>query len=262
MTMRINFFEEYATDDNLSKLALVSWPATVFIADSSLIDFAMHIQDYEQQYPHITFGWWPLLPVSYWLSGLANPEEIGALLNALLAWPHERTLPILLDLELPQKASLYLTSLAHLRANRRLLADFLANAPDHNLRVYTAEYPSPNALISRLISALGISPPFSLPHTKLPMCYSSMMRKYFGERVWKWMQRFETRFMQDHPERVGLALGVIATGVLGNEPLLTAQGLADDLEWAERSGAREVCIFRLGGLNESYVSVIERFLTQ
>lgn len=260
--MRINFFEEYATDDNLAKLALVSWPASVFIASPSLTEFAARIQTYERQYPHITFGWWPTLPKSYWLSGLADPQETRALLNALIVWPHERMLPVLLDLELPSKPPLYLTNSRHIRANKRLLANFLASAPEHNLQVYTAEYPAPNAFMSAIISALGISPSFSLPHTKLPMCYSSMMRHYFGERVWRWMRRFETRFIQAHPERVGLALGVTATGVLGNEPLLSAQDLAADLEWAAQSGAREVCIFRLGGVNESYVAVIQQYATE
>jgi hypothetical protein len=260
--MRISFFEEYPTDENFAKLALIPWPSTIFIASPSLEDFTSRILSYERRYPHITFGWWPLLPNSYWLSGLANPQEASELLGALTAKRHERILPVLLDLELPRNIWHYLTNIVHLRANKRLIADFLASAPQYNLRVYTAEYPCPNSVVFRIMDMLGVSPPLSLPHVKLPMCYSSMMRKYFGEKLWNRMQSFATRSIQAHPDRVGLGLGVTATGVLGNEPLLTAKQLADDLDWAEQSGAREVCIFRLGGLNESYISVMQRYATQ
>ena len=259
--MRINFFEEYPADENLAKLALITWPSTVFIASPSLKEFESRIRNYGPQYPHITFGWWPLIPHSYWLSGLANPKELTELLTTLTAKKQERQLPLLLDMELPRKARLYLKNSVHLRANKQLIADFLASTPQYNLRVYTAEYPCPHRVVARIMSLLGVSPPLILPHTKLPMCYSSMMRKYFGEKLWKQMQRFEAISIQAHPDRVGLGLGVTATGVLGNEPLLTVRQLEDDLDWAEQSGVREVCIFRLGGLNEAFVSVMHKYAT-
>ena len=57
-----------------------------------------------------------------------------------------------------------------------------------------------------------------------------------------------------------LGLGTIATGVQGNEPLLSKKSLKRDLTLAKNLGVREVVIFRLGGLNKKYKEVLEEFV--
>ncbi len=54
--------------------------------------------------------------------------------------------------------------------------------------------------------------------------------------------------------------GTIATGVLGNEPILKFEQLTTDLQNAKDAKIKECVIFRLGGLNKSYVKVIEKFV--
>jgi hypothetical protein len=58
---------------------------------------------------------------------------------------------------------------------------------------------------------------------------------------------------------VGVGLGTIATGVMENEPILKPDELRADLRWAERAGAEKATIFRLGGVDEAYLDVLEEF---
>ena len=257
--MRINFFEEFPTAENLARLDMVTWPATIFLACSSLEEFEHVVNQYQREHPQIVFGWWPVIPDSYWISGFANPTDIERIFSLLTARSHERELSILLDLELPRKVLPYIKNMWRIRSTRRRISRFIADAPQYNLRIYTAEYPAPNRMVYRIMCHLGLSPDFSAPHVKIPMCYSSMVRKSLGHRTWAKMQGFVSTLIREHLNSVSLGLGVTATGVYGNEPIIPPQELADDLAWAERSGAEEVFIFRLGGLNEAYLSRIHKY---
>ncbi|HWC57396.1 MAG TPA: hypothetical protein VG621_00370 [Candidatus Paceibacterota bacterium] len=256
--MRINFFEEYPTEENMNKLEMVDWPATVLVAAPSLSAFESIRSVYTSKYSHITFGWWPTIPDSYWVSGFATPLSLDRLFAEITSKKQEDELPILVDLELPRKKSLYFKNLFTITKNKKKIHNFFEEAPNHNVKVYTAEYPALNNLFLRCWRMLGISPPFTLPHTKLIMCYTSMGEKSLGKKVWSRAKQFEKQFASLHPHRVGFGLGTIATGVSGDEPILSPEALIADLHWAKQTSAKEVFIFRLGGLNEVYVSTIKR----
>jgi hypothetical protein len=243
---------------NLNKLALVDWQATVLVAAPALNDFESIRNEYGSRYPHITFGWWPTLPGSYWVSGLASPRDLEHVFSEILSKSHERELPVLIDLELPLNKRLWLKNLKYLFSNKRKLAEFFIQAPAYNLKIYTAEYPAATAFMRWAYRLLGISPSFALPHTKLPMCYSSMIDAKAGRRGLQKIQNFERDFARAHPKRVGFGLGTIATGVQGNEPILSLEGLAADFAWASRSGVEEVFIFRLGGLTTDHLTCIRQ----
>ena len=57
-----------------------------------------------------------------------------------------------------------------------------------------------------------------------------------------------------------VGLGTIATGILGNEPILSPQNLERDLHNMKKIGIKEVVIFRLGGLDKEYVKVLTKFI--
>lgn len=253
--MRINFFEEYPSEENIAKLALVDWPATVFLAAPSTKEFEYIKSKHAGTYPHITFGWWPTIPGSYWISGIANPSDIDRFLVELSV-PHTEEVVLLVDLELPRKKSLYVRNLFAIPKNKKKIESFLERAKDFNLKIYTAEYPVLGNGLVALWRLLGISPALMLPHTRIAMCYSSMGRKALGHRIWAKVQRFEQRQARAHPGRIALGLGTLATGVLGNEPILSAADLREDLDWAARSRVEEIFIFRLGGLDKSYIEVL------
>lgn len=255
--MKINFFEEYPTEATMAKLDMVDWPATILIAAPSFKEFESIRLTYTQKYPHIIFGWWPTVQNSYWVSCFANPSDLDRLFTEITSKKQEYNLPILIDLELPLKKYLYLKNIFAIRKNKEKIKKFLHTAPDYNLKIYTAEYPAPNNLFLKLWQFFGISPAFSFRHTKLVMCYTSMGLKSFGKRVWAKIQRFEKHFALLNRNLVGFGLGTIAIGVLGNEPILSPENLRADLQWAKESNAKEVFIFRLGGLNESYILAIK-----
>src|SRR5258708_3650316 len=179
--MRINFFEEYPSEENLTNLDLVDWPATVFVATPSLEAFEKIRDHYATRYPSITFGWWPTLPESYWVSVFSSPRDLKALFSQLTSKVHEKELLVLIDLELPLKKRLYLKNIFFTRGNKKKILAFFSKAPSYNIKISTAEYPSFSSWISWIWRVLGLSPSLSYPHTKIPMCYSSMGLKLFSE---------------------------------------------------------------------------------
>lgn len=86
-----------------------------------------------------------------------------------------------------------------------------------------------------------------------------MISKSFGKKTWNKVKKFEKSFAQLNPKFLSVGIGTIATGVFGNEPILPPEGLYKDLEWAKSTGTDEIFIFRLGGLNKEYISVIKEF---
>lgn len=194
--MRINFFEEYPTPENMSKLGLVTWNCTVLVAASSMYEFEKIQQKYIMLYPHITFGWWPTVPGSYWISGLANPNDLNRIFNEILSKKQERELPILLDLELPHNKWLYVRNIFNLHKNKNKIKRFLQNAEKNNLKIYTAEYAAFSKLLLNVWRFFGISPDFGLSHIKLPMCYSSMLVQMSGKNIWQKVKTFEKKLAQ------------------------------------------------------------------
>ena len=258
--MKISFFEEYPTEETMKTLDLIHWESTVFLASPSFIEYRRLCTLYTSKYPHVTFGWWPTVSGSYWISALSDPQSLEKTFTEIISSSHEHKVPVLIDLELPRSRLTCIKNILHIRNNKKRIDSFFKEASLHNIALFTAEYPSPNNLMYALWKLLGLSPRLSLPHTKIPMCYSSMVRTSFGEKILKRIQVFEHRFANKHTDRVCFGLGTIATGVTGNEPLLSIRRFENDLTWARESGMREVFIFRLGGLNTEYLSMIEKFL--
>ena len=255
--MQINFFEEYPTTANMSKLDLIDWPSILLVAAPSLFEFENICKKYANKYPHITFGWWPTIPDSYWVSGLANPQDLKLLFKQLTLKINTKTLPVLIDFELPIKKHLYLKNILHIRQNKQIISNFFADSNIYNLKIYTAEYPSINKSMHFLWRTLGLSPPFSSGHTKIPMCYSSMKPNRYGDVLWNRVKIFQNKLAQKYPNRISFGLGLIANGVYEDEPILTTEKLRLDIEWARNCNISEIFIFRLGGMSEQYVEILK-----
>ena len=86
------------------------------------------------------------------------------------------------------------------------------------------------------------------------MYYTSMhgRRKGCMGSISKLVKRF--------PKRTAVGLGTLATGVLENEPILSAADLERDLEDMQEIVVNEVYIFRLGGLTKAHLKVIKKFI--
>jgi hypothetical protein len=255
--MKVNFFEEYPTEENMSKLDDVDWQSLILVAAPSLSDFKYIQETYSPRYPLITFGWWPTIPGTYWVSGFSNTADLKKLFNELTNKRQEKELSILIDLELPFKSPLYFKNIFNLRKNKKIIEELLIKSSELNLKIYTAEYPKMNDFMYWLWRLLGVSASFKYPHTKLPMVYMSILLKSFGKYISYKVKKYENIYARKNPNRVGFGLGTIAIGILENEPILLSQQLKEDLEWANATGAEEVFIYRLGGLNGEYLAQIK-----
>ena len=89
----------------------------------------------------------------------------------------------------------------------------------------------------------------------IKMMYRSM--HHFSENTLKKECRLG---LQQHGKKFCIALGTIATGVNGHEPLLSGLQLRNDLKTAKKLGVSEGIIFRLGGLNEVHQKNISEAL--
>ena len=80
--------------------------------------------------------------------------------------------------------------------------------------------------------------------------YDYFNEEFFDKEMKRGIKEFKDRFIP--------CFGTIAVGIQENEPILSAKQLEKDLTTAKKHKCREVIIFRLGGLNEKYVKVLER----
>jgi hypothetical protein len=245
--MRINFFEEYPEDD-LEHAAGISFPATVFIAAESVDEYRHHRDRLTDINPELDPAYWAVLPDSYWVSPFASTSE----LDDLFADAEALDDPVLLDLELPLlEPRLFLANATQFRHNKRRIREFLRET---DADVATAEYP-PAPIFQRLYGPLGVAfDSRSYGHTRYLMYYTSLLSPRIQNVVGDAVERTVERDWD-----VGLGLGTIATGVMEDEPILSAESLRADLRHAERMGVEKVTIFRLGGLDERYLDVLAAF---
>ncbi len=114
-------------------------------------------------------------------------------------------------------------------------------------RITTAEFPA----LSFFKKAMGLN--YEVKTEKSLMFYSSMGSKTINNYVKKRLRKITDK------TNYSISLGTIAIGILGNEPILTPENLERDLEFVKNSGFDKVTIFRLGGLNQKYINIINFF---
>ena len=79
---------------------------------------------------------------------------------------------------------------------------------------------------------------------RIKMCYSEAALKILGKSFAK--------------KGFKIGLGCIATGIYGDEKTISPEKLGKEISRAKAYNANEVIIFRLGGLNEEYISEIKK----
>ncbi len=253
--MRIDFFEEFATKENLDKLKLIDFPSTLYVSAGSMEEFKAVKKRITAINRKIEVGYWPVLKESYWVSPFSYSRELKGLYSDLSGNRKKTPLKILLDLELPfLKKRLFFLNLFSFFKNKRLIRKLFLESRKLNLSIFTAEYPVVN---EKKLEFLGIS--YSIeehPHKKIIMFYSSIIRNKFLENRFK--QNIE-KIHKEFGEKIQVGLGTIAKGILGNEQILSSKGLDRDLSYFNALGVKNVVIFRLGGLNNEYVKIIKKY---
>lgn len=240
--MKISFFEEYPTKENLAKLSLIRFNAKIFIAAKSLEEFnRINLpKRFEKVY-------WPVLSESegYWLSPWAKAKAVKRIFSEL----HGKHIPVMLDLEFPRRKYLIISQIFSAVQGYRLVRNFIKS---YKGKIYTSEYMFDSGILNRLLflSGLSFSPALFGSHM-IKMLYSSMHN--FSESFMR--SEMETG-VKKYGQKFAVALGVTAIGQRHSEPIITAERLEKDITLCKRIGISEVIIFRLGGINREYMNAI------
>lgn len=254
--MIFNFFEEYPTKNNLEKAKLIDFKSTIFLTANSFKEYKENEKLLLSINPNLSIAYWPIIPNSYWISPFSNTEDLQNLIKEIFSI--NEPLTILVDLELPlvKHKELYFKNFFSFWKNKKILKRFFKEAPTHNIKIITAEYP-PFFIGSNFIyRLLGISfDTKKYKHSQCIMFYTTLCKKFSLKIIRRKLVPIKKR----NPN-LQIGLGPIATGVYGNEPILSPESFEEDLNFSLDNGMNTINIFRLGGLNKEYVRRIERFI--
>jgi len=79
-SMRIDFFEEIPTIDNLEKAILIDFPSTIYLAANSLEEFRELEKNLSLINPELEAGYWPILEKTYYISPFCYTYELENLI--------------------------------------------------------------------------------------------------------------------------------------------------------------------------------------
>jgi hypothetical protein len=246
--MKIHFFEEFPDKSSLRKIRYVNWKSTIYVAARSVREFKSVIKNHTQK--GITFAWWPILTKKegYWLSPFSSPNAVKRVINDAV----RNNVQVMWDAELPFRHPLLFLRIDNFLRNKRTIPKFFKK---HGKKIVTAEYPVKNRFVHWIFKRMGVSfSPQKYRNTKIVMYYTSMHRL-----IPSFLLSGIEGMHKLYGRKLHVALGTIATGVVGNEPILSPKKLERDLNEMKKIGVKDVVIFRLGGMNERYRNVLETF---
>lgn len=243
--MKIEFYEEFPSEENLKKLKLIKFHTKIFIASNSVDEFKKYEKIARSYKNNLEVAYWPIVKNSYWISPLSNSRDLTELFNELEKIKN----PLLIDLELPlaKRWKMYFKNIFHFRKNKKLIRKFIER---NKAWITTAEYPF--AFVSKFMKLIGLN--YNINYERSIMWYSSMFSKSLNKKIKFNLVRIKNK------SNLSISLGTIAVGILGNEPILSPENLEKDLEFVKKYGFKKVVIFRLGGLNKDYLNVLHKFV--
>jgi hypothetical protein len=251
--MKFNFFEEYSTLENLEKAKLVDFKSTIFLTANSFNEYKENKRLLTSINSNISTAYWPILPNSYWISPFSYTKDLQNFIKEIFLINEPLTLLIDLELPLVKHKELYFKNFFSFWKNKKIIKKIFQEAQSHNINIVTAEYPPFFVGINFIYRLLGIS--FNVKkykHTQCIMYYTSMIS---NKLLLKLIRNEITKARKLNPN-LQLGLGTIATGVLGNEPILSIESLKSDIDFMKVNNIKTGIIFRLGGLNESYLKLL------
>lgn len=260
--MRISFYEEFPTKENLDKIKLINFPTKLIVAAKSLNGF-YSIKDLIKKYDNKNIKeivYWPVLEKDegYWFSAFSKNSALKRIILELQQ--NKKPLTIMWDAELPFYKSLILKEVFNYFKNRKIILDFFRNAEKYQIKILASEYPLESRFLRNLLFDLFLisSDTKKYNNKKIAMLYTSFLKnhsdieKFLEKQIQIGKRQFGKDFM--------VALGTIATGINGDEPILKPEELERDLKILKKNGISEVVVFRLGGLDKGYVNVIKKHM--
>lgn len=248
--MIISFFEEFPNGLNLRKTSLLSSPTKLYLAARGVREFK-HLTSKIEDKNIKQFIYWPLLQrkEGYWISPFSQRKALLRIFKEL----EKEHIPVMLDLELPttQNPWLYFTQLPYFWGNKRLIQQFIHN---YQGDIYLAEYYPEGKRSEKMLQFLGLH--YAHPKIRvIKMLYRSM--HHFSD---DFLRGELQRGKKEYGSCFIPSFGVLAPGIMGNEPVLSPRQLEQDLRIAKEEGMEEVIVFRLGGLDEKYGKVLRKFI--
>lgn len=250
--MQISFFEEFPEKKNLDKLKILKSPIKLYLAAKSLSEFLKLKKKIQKKYPKKVkeFIYWPLLETKegYWISPFSHRKALKRIFEEL----KNKKVPVMLDLELPttRNSSLYILQLIYFLENKKSIKDFLR---DYKGQLYVAEYYPVGKGKLNFMKWIGLH--YTNKKIKvIKMMYHSMMP--ITDNFFQKIMKTGKKNLKDN---YLVGFGTIIKGILGIEPVLSPKKLRRDLNMAKSVGVKEAVIFRLGGMNKQYVSIINKF---
>jgi len=241
--MRIEFYEEFPSEENLKKLKLIKFKTRLFVAAKSIKEFKKFEEIAKKIKKDTDVIYWPIIPNSYWISPFSNASDLKKLFQELEKIDNN----LLIDLELPPNKKLILKNMLSFFKNKRIIKKF-TNKNKH--RITTAE--PVEILFLKYLKFRGQD--FPIKTEKSLMWYTSMISKAVNKNIKKNLIKLRDK------DQYSIGLGTIAHGIFGNERILPPEALEKDLEFVKKAGFKKVIIFRLEGLNKDYLKVIKKFV--
>jgi hypothetical protein len=248
-----SYFEEFPTLANLAKLNLVKGKTKLYLAAKSFKEFETIVNKIKKSgngSKVIEYIYWPILDKKegYWISPFTKRSALKRIFEELKKGKGTKY-SVMLDLELPTTKNpwLYVTQMLNFFSNKKMIKRFISS---HKGKVYLAEYYPTGKLKEKFMGFIGIHFNDSKVFV-IKMIYHSLHdfnKKFITNKLQSGVEEFGDKYL--------VALGTIAKGINGDEPLLSLKQLKQDLRIAKENGVSEVVIFRLGGLNEKYVGVL------
>ncbi|MCK4522496.1 MAG: hypothetical protein KAU20_08025 [Nanoarchaeota archaeon] len=240
--MRVEFYEEFPTKENLDKLKLIDFRTRLFIAAKSLDEFKKLEKQVKKINEKAECAYWPSIPNSYWISPFSNTEDLVKIFKELKKCKNH----LLIDLEPPfLNIKLIIKNILKFRNNKKIIRKFLQ---ENKKRITIAVCPC----FSILMDKIGLN--YDIGLEKSIMWYSSMLKPILNKRI----KRNLTKIKDE--ENYSVSLGTIEKGMLGTEPILPPKDLEKDFEFVKKAGFKKVIIFRLGGLNKRYIKIIKKYV--
>ncbi|MBL8018648.1 MAG: hypothetical protein JNM27_03200 [Leptospirales bacterium] len=241
-SLQFDFFEEFPSREAFSRAKHIRVPTLVYIAAPELTTYYRHAASLKAANRKLRTAYWPLLPRSYWISPFSFPDELKRIHDELSS---VTGLDVLLDLELPiRRPGLIFQNAHHFFSNRRLIREILKLSH----RFLLAEYPAIGPISQKVLQGLGISYP---EHESCVMYYSSMIQ---SARIRHWMQKSIRIRARNGQKTVGL--GCLSKGILGTEPIITCEGLTEDIRFLRDAGCTRAVLFQLNGLDQKYAETL------
>ncbi|HBB76884.1 MAG: hypothetical protein A2186_00145 [Candidatus Levybacteria bacterium RIFOXYA1_FULL_41_10] len=250
--MQIDFFEEFPSNESLSKLRLIKFRTNLYIAAKNLKEFRYLENRIKESYKNVDkIVYWPILKLDegYWMSVFSKTSAVKRIQNELRET--NQNFRVLWDAELPiLNKKLFITQLPHFFTNRKIIQGILNK--NHSL-IVTA---TPKSGISKLFlySTCTYFPSGSFHY--IDMLYSSLLKvKNKSEYLRGFIKNNKHKF-----RNYSVALGLIGRGVEDHTiPLISPSQLEKDLTLVQKERIENVILYRLGGLNKEYLRVLEKF---